>query len=173
LQNIYIPLAAILAGALPRAAGPSAYTAPFLCSMFLRGYQHINLGMITSLTITRGTANLPFNRQRRPLAIDVTFTVTDFSKIIAVPTQTDITSPTNIMFADDAPLNRYIAAMCGRNAFTALNFLPKMKIKLSRMVDQGSELLSPAYWGVRIGDTFPTIIKDIMARRALPYNETY
>ena len=173
LQNIYIPLAAIMAGALPRAAGPSSYTSPFLCSMFLRGYQYITLGMITSLTITRGTANLPFNKQRRPLAIDVSFTVTDFSKILNVPTQSSMLSPANVMYADDAPLNRYIAAMCGRNAFTTLNFLPRLKLKLSRFVDSAQAMIDPNHLGMRSGDLVPDVIKDIFAVRNLPLTETY
>ena len=173
LQNIYIPLAAIMAGALPRSAGPSSYTSPFLCSMFLRGYQYITLGMITSLTITRGTSNLPFNKQRRPLAIDVSFTVTDFSKILSMPTQSSILSPTNIMYADDAPLNRYIAAMCGRNAFTTLNFLPRLKLKLSRFVDSAQSLIDPYHLGMRTGDLAPEVIKNIFATRNLPLTENY
>ena len=173
LQNIYIPLAAIMAGALPRATGPSSYTSPFLCSMFLRGYQYITLGMITSLTITRGTSNLPFNKQRRPLAIDVSFTVTDFSKILAMPTQSSILSPVNIMYADDAPLNRYIAALCGRNAFTTLNFLPRLKLKLSRFVDSAQALLDPYHLGMRAGDVVPEVIKNIFATRNLPLTENY
>ena len=173
LQNIYIPLAALLAGALPRAAGPSSYTSPYLCSMFLRGYQYITLGMITSLTVTRGTSNLAFSKQRRPLAIDVSFTVTDFSKILSVPTQSSILSPTNIMYADDAPLNRYIAAMCGRNAFTTLNFLPRLKLKLSRFVDSAQALMDPYHLGMRAGDVMPDVIKNILARRNLPLTEKY
>ena len=173
LQNIYIPLAAIMAGALPRAAGPSSYTSPFLCSMFLRGYQYITLGMITSLTITRGTSNLPFNKQRRPLAIDVSFTVTDFSKILSMPTQSSILSPANILYADDAPLNRYIAALCGRNAFTTLNFLPRLKLKLSRFVDSTQSLLDPYHLGMRAGDVVPEVIKNIFATRNLPLTEKY
>ena len=173
LQNIYIPLAAIMAGALPRAAGPSSYTSPFLCSMFLRGYQYITLGMITSLTITRGTSNLPFNKQRRPLAIDVSFTVTDFSKILSMPTQSSVLSPANILYADDAPLNRYIAALCGRNAFTTLNFLPRLKLKLSRFVDSAQSLLDPYHLGMRAGDVVPEVIKNIFATRNLPLTEKY
>ena len=173
LQNIYIPLAALMAGALPRAAGPSAYTSPFLCSMFLRGYQYITLGMITSLTITRGTSNLAFNKQRRPLAIDVSFTVTDFSKILSMPTQSSVLSGANIMYVDDAPLNRYIAAMCGRDAYTTLNFLPRLKLKLSRWVDSVEALIDPYHLAMRAGDIVPEVVKNIFARRNLPLTEKY
>ena len=48
LQNIYIPLAMLMAGALPLGTGRSSYTSPFICSCFDRGVQHIRLCIITS-----------------------------------------------------------------------------------------------------------------------------
>ena len=153
LINIYIPLAAIMAGSLPLATGMSSYTSPFLCNLFVRGYQKINMGMITSLEINKGTTNLPFNKSWKPLGIDVSFTVTDFSKILALPVGQDLTSMSNIIYDDNNPLNRYIQALCGRDLHTTTFMVPKLKLRLSRVIDNVSIMTKPDYLGMKIGDT--------------------
>jgi len=173
LRNIYIPLAAILAAALPKAAGPSSYTSPFLCSMFIRGYNEIKLGMITNLTITRGVSNLPFNKQRRPLAIDVTFTVTDFSKILAMPVVTEIGQEAFTSFNEDSPINKYIATLCARDLYTSKFFIPKMKLNFARFKANMDMMFSSSYAAAKLYDATPDILKDALERKAVNYTEHY
>ena len=85
LQNLYIPLAMILAAALPLSTGKQSYTSPFLVELYCKGRNQTRLGMIDSLSITRGTGNLGFNQQKEPLAIDVSFSVIDLSTIMHMP----------------------------------------------------------------------------------------
>lgn len=85
LTNLYIPLAMLLAGALPLGAGKHAYTSPFICEMYCRGRAAIRLGMIDSLSITRGTGNLGWSQDGEPLGIDVSFSVVDLSTIMHMP----------------------------------------------------------------------------------------
>jgi hypothetical protein len=85
LINLYIPLAMLIAGALPLATGRQSYTAPFICELYDRGRCQIRLGIIDSLSVTRGTGNLGFNSEGRALAIDVTFTVADLSSLVYLP----------------------------------------------------------------------------------------
>lgn len=84
-QNLIIPLAMLLAGALPLAAGRRAYTSPFLCQVFSRGRCAIRLGIIDSLSITRGTGNIGWTPNGEPLGIDVSFSISDLSTIMAMP----------------------------------------------------------------------------------------
>lgn len=83
--NLMVPLAMILAGALPIATGKQSYTSPFICSIFSKGRSQARLGMITSLSITRGTGNVGWTRDHAPLGIDVSFTVTDMSTVMHMP----------------------------------------------------------------------------------------
>jgi len=85
MMYIYMPLCCLLAGALPLATGKQSHTAPFLCEIFDRGRRTCRLGIIDSVTITRGTSNLSFNNDDHPLAIEVTFTVADMSSVVAMP----------------------------------------------------------------------------------------
>ncbi len=85
MRNLYIPLAMLLAGVLPLSAGKRAYTSPFLCEAYCRGRVAIRLGMIDSLSITRGTGNLGWTDQGEPLGIDVSFSIIDLSSILHMP----------------------------------------------------------------------------------------
>ena len=134
LQNIYIPLAMLLAGSLPLAAGERSYTSPFLCQLFNKGVQNIRLGMITSLSISRGSSNLPFNRWKKPLAVEVSFTVTDFSTVMAAPVNSSIFGGEfNLRLNQDNKFDEYIGVLCGKDLHTDLYFVPKLKKKISRM----------------------------------------
>ena len=152
LQNIYIPLAMLLAGALPLAAGGSSHASPFLCSAYSKGIQNVKLGMITSLSITRGTTNLPFNKNFKPLAIDVNFTVSDFSNIVTLPITASMFSSFQASFEDNSPMGKYIALLSSRDIMTNKYFVPKIKIKASRAAMSISQGLSAASWGLRVGE---------------------
>lgn len=167
LQNIYIPLAAILAGTLPLAAGKSSHTSPFLCSLFNKGMQTIDLGMITSLSITRGTSNLGFNKQKRPLAIEVTFTVTDFSTLITAPVSSSMFDVFNVAISDDTPLGRYIATLGSRDLLTHKYTLPKIKLKASRALMKANQYISPASFGLRVGNSLSGILGGVVADHSL------
>jgi hypothetical protein len=85
LMNLYLPLAMLLAGALPLATGPQSYTSPFICELYDRGRRQVRLGIIDSLQITRGVGNLGFDDQGNAMGIDVSFSVLDLSNLIYLP----------------------------------------------------------------------------------------
>lgn len=87
LMNLYIPLAMLLAAALPLSTGKRSFTAPFLCEAFCRGRHAIRLGMITDMSITRGTGNLGWSQEGGALGIDVSFSITDMSTVMHLPIQ--------------------------------------------------------------------------------------
>ena len=84
-QDLYVPLAFILAGTLPLSTGPASYTSPFLCELYCKGRNQIRLGIIDSLEIRRGVGNLGWTQDDKPLGIDITFSVVDMSTIMHMP----------------------------------------------------------------------------------------
>ena len=85
LLNIDIPLAMLLAAALPMATGKQSYTSPFILELYDQGRCQTRLGMIDSLSITRGTGNLGFNNDGHAMAVDVSFSIIDMSSVLTMP----------------------------------------------------------------------------------------
>lgn len=132
-QNEVIPLCMLLAGVLPLSTGQASYTSPFLCNLTCQGVQNIKLGMITSLSITRAVTNMPFNKAKQPMGIDVTFSVTDFSNLLTAPVATGIF---NKIFGfgmhEDSPIGRWIATACGRDMQTDTYFRDRLSLRMAR-----------------------------------------
>lgn len=84
-QDIAIPLCFLLAGTLPLSTGKQTYVSPFLVEAYCPGHQATRLGIIESLSITRGVGNMPWRPDGKALAVDVTFTIRDLSTIVHMP----------------------------------------------------------------------------------------
>lgn len=90
--NIDVPLACILAAVLPISHGNQSYGQPFLVELYVPGKNVIRLGMITSVSITRGTGNMGWAVDNSPLGVDVSFTIKDLSTIMHAPIDAGLTS---------------------------------------------------------------------------------
>jgi hypothetical protein len=154
IQNIVIPICALLAGALPLSAGSQSYTSPFLCELYDRGRVQIQLGIIDSLSITRGTTNLAFDRSGHAMGVDVSFSVIDLSTIMHMPIPilaNDITAKAT--FAEDSPLTDYLAVLAGQSLDTQIFDLPKARVKLAKTLLQYNTLTSKSYMSSWIYDS--------------------
>lgn len=172
IQNIYLPLACLLAGMLPLSVGKTSYTSPYLCAIFNKGVQDIKLGMMTSLSIERGTSNLGFNSLKRALAIDVSFTVTDFSTLLAAPiNQSIFSSAFSVNMDDDMPLNRYIATVASRDIITNKYLLPKVKLYASRKLMNLNQTINPNSWMLKTGEKMNGLFGMFVQDRSLGYTQ--
>jgi hypothetical protein len=172
IQNIYLPLACLLAGMLPLSVGKTSYTSPYLCTIFNKGVQDIRLGMMTSLSIERGTSNLGFNSLKRALAIDVSFTVTDFSTLLTAPiNQSIFSSAFSVNMDDDMPLNRYIATVASRDIITNKYLLPKVKIYASRKLMNLNQTINPNSWMLKTGEKMNGLFGMFVQDRSLGYTQ--
>lgn len=151
INKIYVPLCLLLAGAMPRATGAASYTSPFLCSLFSQGRWISNLSMISSIRVERGTGNVGWSKDKKPLAVDVTIQVMDLSSIITVPTTniikpSDIAGPARVVsqqiFGDDTKYNDYMntiaATSFNDNLLKSINLgkrLSKLSLDIEKWVD--------------------------------------
>lgn len=112
-MHLYLPLITLMAGALPISHGNQSYGAPMLCQLFDRGRNNIKLGMIDSLSVTRGTGDVGWNPDGLPLGLDVTFSVVDMSNIMHMPIDTGLSGiiPWNGLFGDDNAYSDYMATL--------------------------------------------------------------
>lgn len=135
LFNIYLPLSMVLAGSLPRSTGNSSYTYPFFCQLFDRGRSSINLGMIESVSITRGTSNLAFTKAGHPTAIDIDISIANLDEIVAVDVMSSgviskVTDNFNLDFSDK-PVDTYLNAVMGVDVYTQIYRIPNIRLKLA------------------------------------------
>lgn len=158
MQNIFIPLCMIMAGALPLSTGRQSYTSPFLVQIFDRGRCQIRLGMIESVSISRGTTNLPFTVSGNPLGIDVSFSIVDLSSIMHMPISTGslfkIVSGQDVdkNMDEDNILMDYLAVLAGQDMYSQLYFWPKAKLNFAKRIRSLEKLHSAGYWASYISE---------------------
>jgi hypothetical protein len=159
LFNIYVPLAMILAGALPRGTGSQSYTSPFFCQLYDRGRVQIQVGMIESLSITRGVSNLAFNKKGQANAVDVEFTVANLDNIIfsdiatagiGDPISRTVYKVLNPIEKDNA-FTDYMATIAGLDVYNQIYYIPKLRLKLAETLNSISSITDPAEYGSFIG----------------------
>lgn len=87
-QTQYVLIACALAMVLPLSQGRNAYGTPFYVQVFDRGRCVIRNGLVSSLSITRGTGGVPWTREGLPLGIDISFEIENLDPIMALPVNT-------------------------------------------------------------------------------------
>lgn len=174
LQNELLPFFCLMGMAAPLAVGPAGYTSPMLCSLNVKGLQHIKMGMITQLTFESATANLPYDKQWVPLGTSIKFQVTDFSNLVTVAVNPSVFSQFNVQLIDDSPMGRFMAVLASRDLITNKYMWNKMLIKASRLLMQKDAFISPANWGLSAGTMAGKIVGPFVADRANSlYNNNY
>lgn len=147
LFNIYLPLAMVLAGSLPRSTGNSSYTSPFVCQLFDRGRVNIQLGMIDSVNITRGTSNLAFTRGGHPNAIDLDISISNMDEVISVDVNSNgvISKAISALSPDfsDNPFTSYINTITGVDVYTQVYRVPMLRLKLAERMMVLKSVVNP------------------------------
>lgn len=147
LFNIYLPMAMILAGSLPRSTGATSYTFPFFCQLFDRGRTNIQLGMIESVSFTRGTSNLGFSRAGHPNAIDVDMSIANLDEMISVDvSQAGVLSKaTEALSPDftDSPFVSYLNTITAVDVYTQIYRLPMLRLKIAERIATLKSVVNP------------------------------
>lgn len=151
-QNIMVPLSVILAGSLPLRVGKSGYTSPFLCSCFSKSVHHVQLGMITDISLTRGTSNLGHTIDKKVNAVTVSFTVTDFGHKVCGPINPSLFGGLKIFHEEATPTADFITALAGRDYHEFQWLWAKMKYRWSAIAKGYAGLMAPSNTAIRVGE---------------------
>lgn len=164
MSSIYTPLALLLAAALPRAIGDSAYTSPFLCRAYSRGLFSIPLGIIDNMTITRGENEHGWTYNRLPTAVDVSFTIKDLSpNMYLFITQNSGQSALSEGFSalkdelfgpdiDTSAFKEYLLTLSGMGLAERTLWYENSKRQALRMLGiLNTTYLNSYYWGYEMG----------------------
>jgi len=157
--NIYVPLAMLLAGTLPISTGKQSFTSPFLLELFSKGRNQTRMGMIDSLSITRGTGNIGWSIDTLPLGIDVTFSVVDMSSVMHMPLNEGAG-----LFDDDSAYTDYLAVLGGLSLHDQVYPWEKFKRNLSGIFVEFDKYTSPAYHASNFAAALPGRILSAVAK---------
>ena len=172
LQDIFIPISMLLAGACPQATGKASYTSPMLCSAFVKGQLNGHLGVIDSLSITRGVSSLGYNKRGKTLAADITFTYTDFSNIVTAPVSAGIFSGISAALDDSSPMSRYIQTLAARDFYTSKYTAPKLRLKYMKLKQGIDMITNPSAIGTAAGQVVGgSPIGGLLQGFSLPYSQ--
>lgn len=154
-QNLMVPLAMILATALPRSTGFQSYTQPFLVELFCKGRCQTRLGLVDSISITRGTGNVGFTTDGKPLGIDVSFSVLDLSSVMHMPINsgfqwTDILQPgqaiSKHIFAQDNAFTDYMSVLGSLGLTEQVYVLSRLRRNIYSTMLKFDQWTSPAHF---------------------------
>lgn len=156
MQNIYIPLSMILAGALPLSTGKQSYTSPFICELWDKGRHQTRLGMIENVSITRGTSNLGFNKDGKAMAVEVSFSIVDMSSVMHMQIAKGFfQNEENGVFDDESVFSDYMNTLAGVSLHQQFHMMPKLKLRLARTIRNLQSLGSAAAWAQIVNERTP------------------
>lgn len=104
--NIFVPLAHIIALAVPRQASANTYGSPFLVKAYVDSVFSCNLGIVRSVTITK--IGDSFSVDGLPCEVDVNIEIQDLYSDLTISPQS---SP--MMFVQNTSLIEFLATQCG------------------------------------------------------------
>ena len=154
--NVLKPYCKILALVMPRQlvtdnnGDPNGYSSPFLVKAYSKGMFNIDMGMITSLSVTKG-AECCWNDDGLPTQIDISIEIKDMYKHLAMSTL-DITSPISSAknIVNNTAYMDFLANMTGLNIgqmevgrrismvyYLSQNYVSRASSSLFRKFDQG------------------------------------
>ena len=113
-MNVIVPFLFILSLALPRQDGPSGMFYPFLAQMDCPGYFSCQMGIVTSLSFTKGGSENLWNSSGLPLVIEGTFSVGDLYSALSLP-------KTNEEFATNLGTAAFVANLVGAPMYGVLD----------------------------------------------------
>lgn len=80
--SIMVPLACLMAAAMPRAGGNASYVSPFILRAWCRGMFNIPAGIVQSLSISRGDSEYGWSITKQPTVVNVSMQIADLSPIL-------------------------------------------------------------------------------------------
>lgn len=153
-QSEYVPLACMLAGALPRGTGEASHSAPFVCQAYCRGIFSSPLAIIESLQVTRGADQFGFTANRLPLKLTMNVTLKDLSPVMYM-TMGGNKGIANALMGQEDAFSEYMMTLSGMGLRDRLAPFAAMRRKVKILLGTAYEnRLSPFMLGMEGGDRF-------------------
>lgn len=143
MTNIVVPLCMILAAALPKQAGKQSYTWPFLVEYYDSGRAQTRLGIIDSVSVTRGITNLGFNKDNTFMSAEVSFSILDLSSVVSMPIISAFSIDPRQGITDDENLfSDYMNILASTKLQDQVYFFNKMRLRVADRMKRYQNLFS-------------------------------
>ena len=150
-MDICVPLMHLIALGLPKQTTANTYGSPFLVKAYCEGLFTCNMGMVTSMSITKGT-NGSFSVDGLPTEVDVTVSITDLYSDLSMSPQS---SP--ILFVNNSSLIEYLATTCGLSLITP-NIQARLDMLTNALVNSFTDIGDNIMAGIT--ETVDNYVKD-------------
>ncbi len=151
-QNIIVPLSLILAGSIPRAAGEHSYQCPFMLRAYCAGRFSIPLGIIESLSLTRGSSDFGWTYQNLPTCIDVSVTIKDLAPAIYMSLKGS--GLADVLVGDDSSFTEYVNTLAGVGLAERVNHVLQAQRRVQLLSHTvRNKYLNPGYYGNAAGSS--------------------
>lgn len=132
--NIGVPLIHLLAFTLPRQLGYNGIQSPFLVRAFYKGQFNVNMGIISSLSITRGEKS-KWTLSALPLDVDISISIKDLYQSLSMSPKNDY-----VGLSKNVDQLDYIANLCGINV-NKPDIMRAIELDLNRLWSAGKKTL--------------------------------
>lgn len=150
-ENVYIPYLLLLVLSAPLQSGYNAYVSPFLIKVFSRGLFSIDMGMIESLSVTRGDGQNDRTIQQFPRSIKVSVTVKDLAPVMML----SLGSGAFWKYRRaNSSLGEYIATMCNLSLADRANIAEKWDTYWAMLTAKVRGKFSLSNIGYSLGSSF-------------------
>lgn len=117
--NIIVPLIHLTAFAAPRSTGITTYASPFLVRAYYQGFFNVNMGIISSMEIVKGSEGA-WTYNNIPTVVEVRLNIHDLfaTQTITIDANNNsnsLDSLTSLDMLTNQPLMEYLANLCGVN----------------------------------------------------------
>lgn len=109
-NDILVPFYHILAMTLPRSLSPNGYTSPFLVRAYSKGWFNCEMGIVDSISFTKGGDGDMWSFEGLPTQIDVEITIKDLYSVMAMTSDVKLGA-----FTSNLPLLDFLSTMSGVN----------------------------------------------------------
>ena len=122
----------LLCFTIPKRLGDNGIQSPFLVRAYYKGFFNVNMGIITSLSISKGD-KCKWNLQGLPTDIDVSFTIKDLYQSLSIESGSNFKKNTDQL--------DYIANLCGINV-NKPDIIRGLVLNYERYVNAGYNILT-------------------------------
>lgn len=149
-QTIIVPMALILAGALPRAAGPNSYQQPFICQAYCKGIFSVPMGLIESVSLERGSSEFGWTYKNLPTTVNINISIKDLSPIMYMTMRGS--SISDLISSDNSSFDEYLNTLAGVGLFERLSGLNQLRRSTElAMHTLRNKYFNPNYWASDLG----------------------